>query len=218
MNQGFRNIILITFSILLFFGFWQICGAQQELLLDYPDIPGVPKPGEAPASQELPQLIKYIYFFALGAVGFVALLAIIIGAIMYVLSAGNPTKMADAKDRILSAVLGVLLLLATVLILRTINPDLVRFRLSLEPIIPVVDGGEGTTACFCVTGMGEETFQECYSQDECNSSCASICQSEYNGCVSDCESFYGEGTPECEDCILDCPISEICRTDTSRCP
>ncbi|GAH90926.1 unnamed protein product, partial [marine sediment metagenome] len=56
------------------------------MLLDYPNIPGA---GEIEEASTLPEIIRYIYMFALGAAGFVALLAILIGAIMYIFSAGN---------------------------------------------------------------------------------------------------------------------------------
>ena len=155
--------------ILLLFGFWQIVQAT-ELLLDYPEIQGI-KPGE---TTNLPEIIKYIYMFALGAAGFVALLAILIGAIMYVFSTGNPSKAADAKDRILSALLGILILLASVLILRTINPDLVDIGFDL----PIISGGiEKNTACLCGTYESNE-FKECFT---------------YNVCAIDCENICGEG-------------------------
>lgn len=99
-----------------------------ELLLNYPDIEGAVKPNDA---ESLPQLIRYIYLFSIGIVGITALLMIIIGAISYVTSAGNPSKAQDAKDRIYSAIIGVILLLASVLILRTINPDLVSLNMSI---------------------------------------------------------------------------------------
>ena len=109
--------VIIIISIFILFGNWQTC---QALIVNYPPIPQAPNPAEG-----LPQAITYIYMFALGAVGIIALLAMMIGAIMYVTSAGNPSRAADAKDRIFSALLGILLLLASVLILRIINPDLV---------------------------------------------------------------------------------------------
>jgi hypothetical protein len=147
MRKFIKNIIFLLFLISFFIGFWQVCKAQvgQELLVDYPPIEG-----EQPYfGMELPELIRYIYMFALGAVGIVALIAILIGAVMYVTSAGNPDKMRDAKDRIISAILGIILLLSSVLILRLINPDLVRLGFYLEPItsIPYEDPGLVETIC-----------------------------------------------------------------------
>jgi len=140
-----KKLIIITISIFLLLGFWQTVQAV-DLLLDYPNIPGA---GEIEEASTLPEIIRYIYMFALGAAGFVALLAILIGAIMYIFSAGKPDKAKDAKDRIMSALLGILILLASVLLLRTINPDLVNIGFVLPEITPATSGGEWTCYCCC---------------------------------------------------------------------
>ena len=138
-----KKLIIITISIFLLLGFWQTAQAV-DLLLDYPNIPGA---GEIEEASTLPEIIRYIYMFALGAAGFVALLAILIGAIMYIFSAGNPSKAKDAKDRIMSALLGILILLASVLILRTINPDLVNIGFILPEITPTPITDRGSCEC-----------------------------------------------------------------------
>ena len=157
--------------ILLLFGFWQIVQAT-ELLLDYPEIQGI-KPG---VTTNLPEIIKYIYMFALGAAGFVALLAILIGAIMYVFSTGNPSKAKDAKDRILSALLGILILLISVLLLRIINPDLINIGFDLPIITPVakVEETKNNTACLCGTYESNE-FKGCSTYNVCAIGCENIC-------------------------------------------
>lgn len=125
-----KKIIPITIlSLVLFFLIFNTCQAV-DLLLEYPPV-GEYKLEEA---STLPEVIRYIYMFALGAAGIVALLMILIGAIMYIFSAGNSSKAADAKDRIYSALLGILILLASVLILRIINPDLVNIGFTLPKI------------------------------------------------------------------------------------
>jgi hypothetical protein len=138
-----KKLLFITILIIILLGIWQTCQAA-ELLLDYPNIP---RAGTLTTESTLPQIVRYIYMFALGAAGFVALLAILIGAFMYITSAGNASKMGDAKDRIMSAILGIIILLASVLILRTINPDLVNIGFKL----PEIKGGEtaGNYACYC---------------------------------------------------------------------
>lgn len=179
-----KKLIIITISIFLFLGLWQTVQAV-DLLLDYPDIPHAGKLGEEGAST-LPEVIRYIYMFALGAAGFVALLAILIGAIMYIFSAGNPSKATDAKDRIMSALLGILILLASVLILRTINPDLVNIGFVLPTITPATPPTppEGGNICKCVqrvinaTNIPEGTSdrdQWCqqYEEDNCPSNAVS---------------------------------------------
>jgi hypothetical protein len=66
-----------------------------------------------------------IYEFLLSLVGIVAMVMIIIGGFRYMTSTGNASAMADAKDMIFSALLGLGLALLSWLILYTINPDFI---------------------------------------------------------------------------------------------
>lgn len=117
-----KKILFLTIFTILLFGIWQTCFAV-DLLLDYPDVPGAQKLSEA---SDLPNIINYIYKFALLACGITAFISILFGAIQYVTSAGDSSKAGDAKKRITDALWGILILLSAVLILRTINPDLVN--------------------------------------------------------------------------------------------
>jgi len=140
--------IIIIILLFLLWGFWQTVQAA-DLLLRYPVIAGE----EVTTETTLPNLIKYIYLFALGIAGVVALLSMLIGAVRYIMSAGNPSKAGDAKDQIYSAILGIILLLASVIILRTINPDLVNIGFALPEINPQMPitppSGESWRCCYC---------------------------------------------------------------------
>lgn len=57
-----------------------------------------------------------------------AVLTIVVGGIMYMTTDVTETKGA-AKERIMASFYGLLLLIASVLILNTINPDLLNFNL-----------------------------------------------------------------------------------------
>lgn len=118
-----KKIILFT---IIMFGFLIIarnCLAV-DLLLNWPDIGG----GSLAETSSVPDLISYIYKFALGICGLTALLSIIFGAAQYAFSAGDSSKAGDAKNRITQALLGILILLFSYLILYTINPDLVKLN------------------------------------------------------------------------------------------
>lgn len=86
-----------------------------------PPVPGTQITG-------LDTYIKYVYQIALGVVGLMALIVLIIGGVMYMTAAGNASQMSEAKDRIQNAILGLIMALAAYLILYTINPDLVRLK------------------------------------------------------------------------------------------
>lgn len=53
----------------------------------------------------------------------------VLGGARHLTSAGDPTKMSDARDQIFSGILGLIILLASYLILTTINPQLVILKL-----------------------------------------------------------------------------------------
>lgn len=91
------------------------------------EIPGAPTtPITSPA-----QYISIIYKYSLGVGGLLALGVIVFGAVLYTTSAGNSSKQEEAKKWILGAIYGLLLLLAAYLILYTINPDLVKLKITL---------------------------------------------------------------------------------------
>jgi len=73
----------------------------------------------------LPDYISAIYNFALTIIGIVCFGALLYGGFRYLTSAGKPTAMADAKDQIFSAILGMIILFSAYLILKTINPELI---------------------------------------------------------------------------------------------
>jgi len=69
-------------------------------------------------------LIKYLYEWGIGIAGFAVFIVLVFAGVEYLTSVGNASKMKDAMDRIKSAAFGLVLLLASVLILNTINPQL----------------------------------------------------------------------------------------------
>jgi hypothetical protein len=95
-----------------------------------PNIPGTPNPYESPAN-----FVYYLFVFALAVGGILAFGSIVIAGIEWTISAGNPSLQEDAKDRIRNAVFGLILLLASYVILYTINPQLVRLKNpTIEPL------------------------------------------------------------------------------------
>ena len=118
-----KKIFLIIFLLFIICA-PNIAMAQVKLETGLPNIPG----GQLPVGQELPSYIRYLFIFGLGAITILALAQMMIGGIQYILSAGNVSKKEDAKDTIQQALLGLGLLLASFLLLRTINPDLVNLK------------------------------------------------------------------------------------------
>ncbi|MFA6410968.1 MAG: hypothetical protein WCW26_05355 [Candidatus Buchananbacteria bacterium] len=76
------------------------------------------------------QYISVLYTYGVGAAAILAMVMIMIGGFIWLLSAGSPDKVGKAKEFITSALAGLLLALFSFLILNTVNPKLT----SLEPL------------------------------------------------------------------------------------
>jgi len=129
-KKFFLILFLIFFSVLTFSGF---CFAQKELEISYPEIPGFIRPTTVKAL--LPEYIKYVFALALMVAGLITFGSLIYGGARYLTSAGSPAALADARDQIFAAILGLVILLCSYLILTTLNPQLVLLRVEREPTI-----------------------------------------------------------------------------------
>ena len=72
--------------------------------------------------------IVLIYQFALGISGILAFIMITYGGVMWTVSGGNTSKIAEAKDIITSAIFGLVLLALATTILYIINPSILDVR------------------------------------------------------------------------------------------
>lgn len=125
--------IIIIFSLVLFFVFLSasfLFAQERKLEIDYPEIFGL-KPETVATG--LPEYAKYIFNLAVMIVGLILFGVLIWGGILYLTSAGNVTKLKEAKDRILAAFLGTILLLSSVLVLQIIHPELLEFKVPVFP-------------------------------------------------------------------------------------
>ncbi|KKU15597.1 hypothetical protein A3D55_03170 [Candidatus Jorgensenbacteria bacterium RIFCSPHIGHO2_02_FULL_45_20] len=80
------------------------------------------------ASSDIPEFISKFYEFGLAISGILAVGMIVAGAIYYTTTGPTPQKQTDAKDMMLSAIWGLLLLFGSYLILKSINPQLIKLR------------------------------------------------------------------------------------------
>ena len=115
------KIILIILGIFLisFLFFYFVKGATTTWETTYPVVGGE----EITSEEDLPGYILYVFNFAFLAAGVLAFILLIYGGFRYVTSAGNPTIMKDAKDQIISVIIGIVVLLGSYLILVEINPS-----------------------------------------------------------------------------------------------
>lgn len=117
MKKFLTLILLILFLLLPLISL--------ALELDYPRIGDI----EIALGMDLNKLIAWFYYFIISIAGIAAFVMLIWGGIEWMTSAGNPTKIGEAKERINSAFLGLIIILSSYLILQVINPDLIMLRL-----------------------------------------------------------------------------------------
>ena len=83
-----------------------------------------------PGQQKTSDIIIYLnslYNFSIAIAAILAIFMIAVGAFSYIFtSAGNASKMIDAKSKIFNAIVGLVLVMVSFLILFVINPDLVK--------------------------------------------------------------------------------------------
>lgn len=78
-------------------------------------------------SQEgINSLVKYIIKWAFRLAGVFAFMMIVYAGFQYLTSGGNTAQQKDAQERIVSAIIGIILLFAFYIILYTINPDILK--------------------------------------------------------------------------------------------
>ena len=205
--------ILIAFlcSLFVLFILVNFSFAQREL--------EVPIPGMS-TKPLLPEYIVGIYNFALMIIGIICFGALLYGGFRYLISAGNPTVMANARDQIFSALLGLIILFSAYLILRTINPELVilyqeppqTFGCTKKEDCPAKTDCEDNIKCkYCKDGIICQYFlHTCNTVDdcpalECIEGVCSVTTSESwaSGC------FYSH-QDECEDPKVNCDWCPEC--------
>jgi len=111
------------------------------LNLDYPSFGGF----DINEDQGLAQIVAWFYALLVGLSGLAAFIMIVWGGIQWMTSAGDPTRTSDAKDRIQKALLGLLLVLASFLILQTINPEFNTLRVPSVQVQPAPQPDSGQT-------------------------------------------------------------------------
>lgn len=94
--------------------------AAINLNLDYPVI----GPFNLNTTQNIGEVIGFLYGFLVVIAGVLAFGMLVWAGITWLASAGDPSKISDARDRIQKAFLGLLLVLASFLLLQILNPDL----------------------------------------------------------------------------------------------
>ncbi|MCU0679163.1 MAG: NlpC/P60 family protein [Planctomycetes bacterium] len=84
--------------------------------------------------------IASIYKYAIGVVGILATVVMMLGGIMWIVAGGNATRIGEAKSWITAAVTGLILALSSYLILAQINPALVGYSALSIDVVKEIEG------------------------------------------------------------------------------
>ncbi|MBU4367537.1 hypothetical protein KKC49_01550 [Patescibacteria group bacterium] len=127
MQSNKKNYLFFVFSLLivLFLSFLLniILGPNLVLAIEV-ELPGL---GQNPS---LPQYVSYIFNFVMQMAGTLAVMVIMFGGIHYLVSFGMGKITSEGKEWIKAGILGLLILLSSWLIMYTINPDLIKLKMT----------------------------------------------------------------------------------------
>lgn len=151
---------ILTLS--LFITFLGVTGVYAQTTQTNSTTLEVPIQGQTTVA-DLPAYISLVYNFAIGIVGLAALIMIGVGGYLYMTSHGNASQAEKGKEFITDAILGLVIVLVSYVVLRTINPNLVgNFSVDFSKM---KTGGDAPPATW---GLGQGLTQEQrnqYTQD-----------------------------------------------------
>ena len=126
----FLFLLLLIFFLFSFLSPF-IFAEERGLEVEYPEIEGE----KISTSTTVSEYRVYIFKLSLIIAAIAAFVVLTYGGIRYLLSLNNPEAMKDARTWIFSGVIGLLIILASYLILTTINPEIAIPE--IKPIEPV---------------------------------------------------------------------------------
>lgn len=101
---------------------------------------------------QIPWIAEYIngvYQYGFGIGGILAAIMLMAGGLMWLVSAGDASKITQAKDLILGSIVGLMILSTSYLILTMINPDLINMKPlkigQIKKLEPIIDGSDSNS-------------------------------------------------------------------------
>jgi hypothetical protein len=131
-----KKLLFILFISILFTQTTNVLALDKYTLLEpLPCVSGVGNCTEGTLQTEISfqDYVGYVFKFSIALAVFLAIVVIIYAGFEYMLSEALPTKL-DAKGRIKSAITGLILVFASYLILRVIDPRLVQIYTEIPPV------------------------------------------------------------------------------------
>jgi hypothetical protein len=114
MKYGFAFLMFLIVFAPLF-------ASAIELNLNYPNFGDF----NLADGQELAQVVAFFYYLFIGIAGLAAFVMLVWGGVQWLVSGAAPGQAGEARDKIRNAIIGLLLILASFLIIQVINPELI---------------------------------------------------------------------------------------------
>lgn len=146
MNKKIIKTILISLVLIFIFNInsvlaFEECDSSGGDICYKPEIaiPGFSEEVKV-SSSLLGEYISVLYQYLLYVAGVLAVVVIMVAGFQWITAGGNQSKIGEAKERVMGAIIGLFLALGSYLLLFTINPELVKIHdLNMPSIIPFDD-------------------------------------------------------------------------------
>ena len=99
---------------------------MKELITKFAITYGTPKPVETEAQTNLDDSITNILNWILGLIGVVCVIVMIIGGVQYMTSTGDPGKVKKAKDTIMYAIIGLIVVILAAAIVNFVVAQFIK--------------------------------------------------------------------------------------------
>lgn len=168
----------------------EIPGMDKEFGATDPKTGGYAIPG---STASIAKYIKVIYKYAIGIVGILAAVVLMVGGVMWIVAGGNATAIGEAKAWIGASLTGLVLALMSYLILATVNPALVDLKTTtIQTVATTATSTNSTNYDTCC-----KTDSECVNKKGsgyiCNTAVSQaqllVCNSSYSDATGICQAL-----------------------------
>ena len=128
----------------------EIPGMKEEFGAVDPKTKGYAIPG---STASIAKYVRAIYKYAIGIVGILAAVVLMIGGVMWIVAGGSATRIGEAKAWIGASLTGLLLALLSYTILATVNPALVNLQVSEVKTVDKIESSQ-VSELNCTNGGG----------------------------------------------------------------
>lgn len=206
LNNFFKKFLPILLLVFLFqFFFFSFVLADDSSIQFKPQvsIPGFEGGPIGNTTAMIGEYIKALYIFLISTLAILSVVMIAWAGITWLTAGGSAEKVGTAKARILGAIGGLALGLVSYVILQTINPDLVDFKITdVSPVKPVgccysyIDASQTSVQCDYLPKA------ECTDRTYSEKSCYEISWCGGTGCCLAYTEEYGVAAIYCQDTII----------------